>query len=414
MKRGDKMEQVMKRFLKYVKYETTSQEESTSCPSSPGQMTLAKDLADELKALGLEDVILDSNGYLMATLPANTTKNIPVIGFIAHLDTSPDISGANVSPQVVENYQGQDIILNQEQNIILSPKDFPVLLNYLGDTLITTDGTTLLGADNKAGIAEIVTAVEYLLSHPEIEHGTIRIAFTPDEEIGRGADFFNVEKFQADFAYTIDGEELGELQYENFNAARGKITIRGKNIHPGHAKNKMKNALLIGAELTRMLPEKETPAQTEGYEGFYHLNSFHGSVEECKLDYIIRDFDLTSFQQRKSLMVNIVQQLNQKYGEGTVILEMKDQYYNMKEKLKGFEHIIETARQAMEEVGVKPLINPIRGGTDGAHLAFMGLPTPNIFTGGHNFHGRHEFIPLSAMKKALAVILKIIELYTQK
>ncbi len=403
------MEKVVERFLRYVKYDTTSDDASDTCPSSYRQMILAKDLAKELEEIGLTEVSLDENGYVMATLPSNIDKDVPVIGFIAHMDTSPDMSGANVKPQLVQ-YEGGDIVLNCQENIILSPNDFPELHDYIGRTLITTDGTTLLGADNKAGIAEIITAMEYLMNHPEIPHGTIKVGFTPDEEIGRGADRFDVKKFGAAFAYTVDGGPIGELEYENFNAAGAKIIINGRNVHPGSAKNKMKNATLIGAELAGMLPVNETPAHTEGYEGFYHLNTIEGNVEQTKMNYIIREFDRSKFEDRKIGMKKIVDRLNEKYGSGTLVLEMKDQYYNMKEKIDEAMHVVEIAHKAMEEVGVKPVVVPIRGGTDGARLSYMGLPTPNIFTGGHNYHGRYEYIPTYAMEKSVEVIIKIANL----
>jgi len=406
------MSKVVEKFLKYVQYDTTAEENSHSFPSSLNQMVLAHHLAKELKEMGIREVEVDENGYLMASLPSNTAKSIPSIGFIAHLDTSPDMPGGGVKPKVIQSYEEEEIMLNE--NILLSPKDFPELKEYVGQTLITTDGTTLLGADDKAGIAEIMTAVEYLLENPEIKHGTIKIAFTPDEEIGRGADKFDVQKFGADFAYTVDGGKLGELEYENFNAARAKISIQGQNIHPGYAKNKMKNALLIALELANLFPAQEIPATTEGYEGFYHLHNFTGNVESCTLDYLIRDFDSTSFQQRKEFVTGCIEKLNAKYGKGTLTLELNDSYYNMKEKFRGSEHIIDTASQAMQELGIRPLIQPIRGGTDGARLSFMGLPTPNLFTGGHNFHGRYEFIPAESMEKAVQVILKIISLYAGK
>ncbi|MBB6217106.1 tripeptide aminopeptidase [Anaerosolibacter carboniphilus] len=406
------MEKVVERFLRYVKYDTKSDEASDTCPSSASQMILAKDLAKELEEIGLKEVYLDENGYIMATLPSNMDKDVPVIGFIAHMDTSPDMTGTDVKPQLVQ-YEGGDIVLNRDGNIILSPKDFPDLHDYIGKTLITTDGTTLLGADNKAGIAEIITAMEYLMEHPEIQHGTIKVGFTPDEEIGRGADRFDVKKFGAAFAYTVDGGPIGELEYENFNAAGAKIIIHGRNVHPGSAKNKMKNATLIGMELASMLPANETPGYTEGYEGFYHLNSIEGNVENTKMNYIIREFDKNRFEERKTVLKNIVDTLNEKYGSGTVVLEMKDQYYNMKEKIDEAKHVVEIAHKAMEEVGIKPIIVPIRGGTDGARLSYMGLPTPNIFTGGHNYHGRYEYIPTYAMEKAVEVIVKIAELCTK-
>lgn len=407
------MSKVVERFLKYVKYDTKSDENSTSTPSTQGQLVLAKELAKELEDIGLKDISVDENGYVMATLPSNTDKEVPTIGFIAHMDTSPDMSGKDVNPMLIENYDGGDIVLNKEENIVLSPKEFPELKNYIGKTLITTDGTTLLGADDKAGVAEIVTAMEYLINNPEIEHGTIKICFTPDEEIGRGADHFDVEKFNADFAYTIDGGHIGELEYENFNAARANITVNGRNVHPGSAKNKMINSMLIAMELHSMLPVNERPEYTEGYEGFYLLINIEGHVEKTNLSYIIRDHDRVKFERKKELLQNVVKFLNEKYGKNTVVLKMKDQYYNMKEKIEPVMYIVETARKAMEKVGVTPDITPVRGGTDGARLSYMGLPTPNIFTGGHNYHGKYEYIPTFAMEKAVEVILKIIELYTR-
>jgi tripeptide aminopeptidase len=407
------MSKVVERFLNYVTYDTKSDEESSTVPSTKGQLILAKEIVKDLENMGLRDISLDSNGYIMATLPSNIDKNVPVVGFIAHMDTSPDMNGANVSPKIVENYDGSEIVLNEEQNIILSPKDFPEIKEYIGKTLITTDGTTLLGADDKAGVAEIMTAVEYLASHPEISHGTIKIGFTPDEEVGRGADFFEVEKFGAAIAYTMDGGKIGELEYENFNAAGAKVIIKGKNIHPGYAKGKMINSLLIANEFIGLFPENETPAATSGYEGFYHLNNMNGEVDTTKLNYIIRDFSKESFEKRKQFMQDAVNKTNRKYGESTVTLEMKDQYYNMKEKVEPVMYVVDIAKQAMEEVGIIPNIRSIRGGTDGARLSFMGLPTPNIFAGGENFHGRYEYIPTFAMEKAVEVILKIIELYAK-
>ncbi|WP_373897524.1 peptidase T [Haloimpatiens sp. FM7315] len=404
------MSSVVERFLKYVKFDTSSDENSESVPSTSKQLILAKELVQELKTLGLSQVSLDNKGYVMATLKSNTEKFIPTVGFIAHMDTSPEISGANVNPKFVENYDGKDIVLNKEKDIILSPKEFKELTNYVGKTLITTDGTTLLGADDKAGIAEIITAMEHLIKHPEIKHGTIKIAFTPDEEVGRGADFFDVKKFNADFAYTIDGGDIGELEYENFNAAGVKIKIHGRNVHPGSAKNKMINSALIGVELISMLPKIETPSHTENYEGFYHLNSFNGDVEETSLSFIIRDHNREIYEQRKVNMKKIVEELNKKYGN-IIDCEVKDQYFNMKEKIEPVMHIVNTAYKAIESTGITPKVIPIRGGTDGARLSFEGLPTPNLFTGGHNFHGKFEYIPTYAMEKAVEVILKIIELY---
>lgn len=406
------MVNVTERFLRYVKFDTQSTEEDT-VPTTLGQIILAEVLVKELKKMDLEDVSLDENGYVMANLPANTDKVIPALGFIAHLDTSPDMSGKGVNPQIIEDYDGGDIILNKEKKILLSPKEFPELQNYIGKTLITTDGTTLLGADDKAGIAEILTAIDYLNNHREIPHGKICIAFTPNEEVGRGADHFNIERFGADFAYTIDGGPIGELEYENFNAAGAKVSVQGRNIHPGSAKGKMINALLLAQEYINQLPKDETPAETEGYEGFYHLTNIQGEVEEAVLRYIIRDFDLASFEKRKELMRQIAGRLNEKYGKDIFTVEIKDQYFNMKEKIEPVKQIVDTASKAMEAVGIIPDIRPIRGGTDGARLSYMGLPTPNIFTGGHNFHGKYEFIPTFAMEKAVEVILKIIEMYAE-
>lgn len=407
------MEAVVNKFLKYISFDTKSNEDSNAHPSTEGQMVLAKELARELEEMGMIDVSVDSKAYVMATLPANTENHVPTIGFIAHMDTAPDMSGKDVKPQFVENYDGKDIILNKEKNIVLKVEDFPEIKDYIGKTLITTDGTTLLGADDKAGVAEIMTAMEYLINHPEIKHGTVKVAFTPDEEIGAGADYFDVEKFNADFAYTVDGGTVGELEYENFNAAGVKLTIHGRNVHPGSAKDKMINSITVGNELDSMLPENEVPEHTEGYEGFYHIVAFNGTVEETKMQYIIRDFDREKFEERKATMQKVVDTLNSKYGEGTVELQMNDQYYNMKEKVEPVHHIVDTAFKAIEEVGLVPKVVPIRGGTDGARLSFMGLPTPNLFTGGHNFHGKFEFIPTFAMSKAVDVILKIIELYSK-
>lgn len=408
------MDKLVQRFLDYVKIDTKSDPSSSTCPSTEKQFNLGNLLVKELKDLGLKDANIDEFGYIFATLPSNTDKKLPTIGFIAHMDTSPDFSGENVKPKIIENYDGEDIILNEEKNIILSPNDFPKLKNYIGQDIITTDGTTLLGADDKAGIAEIMTAIEYLVNHPEIEHGDIKIGFTPDEEIGRGADKFNVEKFNADFAYTIDGGEIGELQYENFNAAIVKITINGRNIHPGAAKNRMINSINIALELQSMLPVNEKPEYTEGYEGFFHLNNMEGTVEKTNMLYIIRDHSKEKFEKKKELILKSVDLLNAKYGENTVIIDLKDQYYNMKEKVEPVIHIVDVAKKAMEEVGVTPMVIPIRGGTDGARLSYMGLPCPNIFTGGHNFHGKFEYIPVNSMKKAVEVIIKIIELYSKK
>ncbi|WP_066627181.1 peptidase T [Labilibacter marinus] len=408
------MTDIKDRFLKYVVIDTEADTDTGLTPSTPGQMKFSQQLVEELKVIGLEDAELDENGYVMATIPSNVDEEVPVMGFIAHVDTSPDFTGKNVNPQVIEKYDGSDIVLNVDENIIMTTADFPELKNYLGQTLITTDGTTLLGADDKAGVTEIVSAAEYLMNHPEIKHGKIRIGFTPDEEIGAGADHFNVEKFGAEYAYTMDGGEIGELEYENFNAAMAKITVKGRNVHPGYAKNKMRNSIRIANQIISMLPRVETPEHTSGYEGFYHLISFNGEVEKSELMYIVRDFKRDRFEDRKKEMVHLVNKVNKEYGEGTVSIELKDQYYNMCEKVKPVMHIVDQAKEAMEQVGVKPLIKPIRGGTDGARLSFMGLPTPNIFAGGHNFHGRFEFVPLESMQKAVEVILKIVELSVKK
>lgn len=403
------MEKLTERFIRYVQVNTRSDENSKTCPSTPGQLTLANLLASEMTEMGLQDVSVDENGYVMATLPANVDKAIPVIGFLAHLDTSPDMKSENVNPRVVE-HTGKAIKLNNNENIVLSPLEFPVMNNYIGQKLIVTDGTTLLGADDKAGITEIITAMEYLISHPEIKHGAVRIGFTPDEEIGRGADKFDVGKFNASFAYTVDGGALGELEYENFNAARAKITIQGLNVHPGYAKNKMKNSMLIAMELNNMLPSFEVPEHTEGYEGFFHLTDFTGTVENTTVTYIIRDHDRKQFDKKKDLLIKIVDHLNLKYGARTVKLTMIDQYYNMKEKIEPVFHVVELARNAITATGITPKTIPVRGGTDGSRLSFMGLPCPNLFTGGHNFHSRFEFIPLRSMEKAVEAIVKIIEL----
>lgn len=403
------MDVLVERFLKYVSFDTQSDENSDSCPSTRKQYEFGEYLVEELREIGLKDAEIDENGYVYATLEGNVDKEVPVIGFIAHMDTSPDMTGANVKPRIIEKYDGNDIVLNHEKNIIMSVNTFPNMLTVKGHDIIVTDGTTLLGADDKAGIAEVVTAVEYLTKHPEIKHGTIKIAFTPDEEIGRGADLFNIEKFGADFAYTLDGDIEGRLEYENFNAAYAKITINGVNVHPGSSKNRMKNSILIAMELNAMLPEADTPSHTENYEGFFHLNYMEGNVETTTLDYIIRDHDKEKFNNRKELMEKIVDFLNYKYGEGTVVLEQNDQYYNMREKIEPVMHVIDLAKEAMEQVEVKPLVSPIRGGTDGARLSYMGLPTPNIFTGGQNYHGKFEFVSINSMKKAVEVIVKIAE-----
>lgn len=401
---------VVDRFIKYVKFDTESDTTSGKTPSTPGQLVLARELKAEMEQIGLEDISLDDNGYLMATLPANTDKQIPTIGFVAHMDTSPDLSGKNVSPRIEKDYKGGDIILNKEQNIILSPKDFPELLKFTDQDLIVTDGTTLLGADDKAGIAEIMTAMQYLKDHPEIKHGKIRICFTPDEEIGEGADHFDVEKFGAEWAYTMDGGELGELEYENFNAASVKISIQGRSVHPGYAKDKMINALLIANKLVTLLPESQRPEHTTKYEGFFHLMGMSGSIDSANVSFIIRDHDHNLFEGRKKTMSDAVEYLRKLYPISTITLEIKDQYYNMREKVEPMMHIVDYAFNAMQELGIEPIIKPIRGGTDGARLSYMGLPCPNIFAGGLNFHGRYEFVPIPSLEKATKVIVKIVEL----
>ncbi|NUK30385.1 peptidase T [Parageobacillus sp. VR-IP] len=407
-------QEIIERFTKYVKVNTQSDPNSDTCPSTPGQLELGNMLVEELKAIGMKDVTMDENGYVMATLPANTDKDVPTIGFLAHMDTATEFTGANVNPQIVENYDGGDIVLNESLNIVLSPKDFPELANYKGHTLITTDGTTLLGADDKAGIAEIMTAMAYLIQHPEIKHGKVRVAFTPDEEIGRGPHKFDVAKFGAKFAYTVDGGPLGELEYESFNAAEAKITIKGKNVHPGTAKGKMINSMKIAMEFHGQLPANEAPEHTEGYEGFYHLLSFQGNVEETMLHYIIRDFDRQQFEARKAKMQEIAAKLQEKYGKERIMIEIKDQYYNMKEKIEPVREIVDIAYEAMKNLNIEPKISPIRGGTDGSQLSYMGLPTPNIFAGGENFHGRYEYISVDNMIKATNVIIEIIKLFEQK
>jgi tripeptide aminopeptidase len=407
-------EELIRRFTSYVQIDTQSNEDSATCPSTPGQLVLLNKLVDELKEIGMEEVTIDENGYVFATLPANTDKDVPTIGFLAHVDTAPDFTGKNVKPQIIENYDGKDILLNREENIVLSPKEFPSLNLYVGHTLITTDGTTLLGADDKAGVAEIMTAMNYLLRHPEIKHGKVRVAFTPDEEIGRGPHKFDVKKFNAKYAYTMDGGRIGELQYESFNAASAKITIKGNNIHPGTAKGKMVNSMKIAMELHRMLPEKQAPEYTDGYEGFYHLLSFQGNVEKTELYYIIRDFDRQEFENKKKTLSSIVEKLREKYGRDNILLDMKDQYYNMREKIEPVKEIVDIAQEAMKNLGIEPIISPIRGGTDGSQLSYMGLPTPNIFTGGENFHGKYEYISVDNMIKATNVIIEIIKLFEQR
>ncbi len=406
------MSNLLERFLRYVKLETTSNDSTGTTPSTPEQLVLAKMLYEELKELGVKDVTLSEHGYVYASIPSNIDKEVPTIGFIAHMDTSPDMSGKNVNPQKVDNYDGKDIVLNKELNVVLSPKDFPELKNYVGKTLITTDGTTLLGADDKAGLSEIVTAVEYIMKNPDFKHGNIKIGFTPDEEIGEGADHFDVDFFNADLAYTMDGGPEGELECENFNASGVKVIIHGRNVHPGSAKNKMKNSMLIANEFLNMLPN-EIPANTEGYEGFYHLTDIKGDEENTSMGFIIRDFFDDSFDARNKKMKEIEEKLNEKYGAGTVEVTIKEQYRNMKEKIKPVWYVVENAEKAMKEVGVTPRMVPIRGGTDGARLSYMGLPTPNIFTGGENYHGKYEYACLEVMEKACEVILKIVEIYTR-
>lgn len=406
--------EIMSRFISYAQIETQSDESNETCPSTPGQLTLANKLVEELKAIGMQEITIDANGYVMATLPANTDKVIPTIGFLAHVDTATDFTGANVKPQIIEQYDGQDIVLNEALNIILSPKDFPELTGYKGQTLITTDGTTLLGADDKAGIAEIMTAMSYLINHPEIKHGRLRVAFTPDEEIGRGPHKFDVAAFDAVYAYTMDGGPLGELQYESFNAAGVVITCKGKNVHPGTAKGKMINAAKIAMELNGKLPANEAPEHTEGHEGFYHLSSIQGDVEQTQLRYLIRDHDRKRFDERKAELTGIVEELQSKYGAERIAIEIKDQYFNMKEKIEPVKEVVDIARQAMENLGIKPIIEPIRGGTDGSQLSYMGLPTPNIFTGGENYHGRYEYVSVDNMVHAVNTIIEIVKLYEQK
>lgn len=405
---------VIERFLKYVTFDTQSDESTGVTPSTPKQMVFAQYLKTELEELGLKDISLDENGYLFAILPSNVDHEVPVVGFIAHMDTSPDMSGENVKPRIVEKYDGKDIPLCAGENIILSPANFPELLDHVGEDLIVTDGHTLLGADDKAGIAEIVGAVAYLIAHPEIKHGDIRIGFNPDEEIGLGAHKFDVEKFGAKWAYTMDGGEVGELEFENFNAAAAKIRVKGRNVHPGYAKNKMINSLLVANEYASLLPADETPGTTEGYEGFYHLIGMEGEVENTVLSYIVRDHDREKFEARKQALLDYAARLNEKYGEGTVTVELKDQYYNMRQQVEPLMHIIDIAFAAMQEAGVTPKVKAIRGGTDGAQLSFKGLPCPNIFAGGLNFHGRYEFVPVQSIEKAMNVVVKIAELTAKR
>lgn len=408
------MNNLVDRFLKYVSFHSTSKPEVDHIPSTPNQHIIAKYIAEELKTLGLDDVEVDEHAYVMATLPANTDKKVPVIGFVSHHDTSPDFTGENTKPQIHKNYDGKDIVLNEAMNVVLSPDEFPSLLRHVGEDLITTDGTTLLGADDKAGIAEIVTAMEYLLDHPEIEHGKIRICFTPDEEVGKGADLFDVEKFGAEWAYTMDGSDVGELEYENFNAAYAKVKVQGKIVHPGYAKGIMENAMTYAADFILSLPQDEVPERTEGYEGFYHQISINGGVDEVAMIYIIRDHDMEKFKSRKRYFEEAINAMNDKYGSGTFNLEMKDQYYNMKEKVEPQMHIVDIAEQAMKEIGIEADIKAIRGGTDGSKLSYMGLPCPNIFAGGLNFHGRYEYVSIQSMEKAVKVIVNIARITAER
>jgi tripeptide aminopeptidase len=405
---------IIDRFISYVTVDTESDPKSDTTPSSAKQWDLAHALTKELIAIGMKDVSIDNNAYIMATLPSNVNHKVPTIGFVSHFDTTPDFTGANVNPQIIENYDGKDIVLNEEQDIVLSPDLFDDLLLYKGQTLITTDGTTLLGADDKAGITEIVSAMEYLIKHPEIKHGDIRVGFTPDEEIGRGAHKFDVEKFGADWAYTMDGSQIGELEYENFNAAGAVVKVKGKIVHPGYAKGKMINSMYIATEFINSLPMLETPEHTEGYQGFFHLYSIQGLVEETVLNYIIRDHNKLHFEARKEMMIKLTEELNSQYEREVVTIEIKDQYFNMKEKVEPVMHIVDIAEEAMKQLGIKPLIKAIRGGTDGSQLSYKGLPCPNIFAGGHNFHGRYEYVPVESMIKATEVICKIAELTAQK
>ena len=406
------MEKIIDRFLRYVAFDTSSNPDSQSQPSTNKQFALLEQLRKELQGMGVEQVEVDKNGYLMATIPSNIEEDVPAIGFISHVDTSPDAPGCGIRPQIIENYDGKTIVLNKEKGVVLDPVEFPELKDYVGQTLITTDGTTLLGADDKAGVAEIMSAAEYIMEHPEFRHGEIKIGFTPDEEIGRGVDRFDVARFGAKYAYTMDGGAIGELEYENFNAASAKVHIQGRNIHPGYAKDKMLNAILIGSEFNDMLPVWQRPEYTEGYDGFIHITKFTGVVEEADIQYIIRDHDFGLFERKKKMLQECADFINCKYGEGVITLEIKDQYYNMKKQIEPHYHIIEKAVKAMEEAGIKANIRPIRGGTDGARLSFMGLPCPNIFAGGLNFHGKYEYLPVQSMEKATEVILNIIRNFT--
>ncbi|WP_394758812.1 peptidase T [Flavobacterium sp.] len=408
------MQHIIDRFISYVTIDTESDPNSETTPSTAKQWDLANKLIDELKAIGMQDVTIDEKAYIMATLPSNVSHEVPTIGFVSHFDTTPDFTGKDVKPQIIKNYDGNDIVLNAEKNIVLSPKYFKDLLLYKGQTLITTDGTTLLGADDKAGITEIVSAMEFLIKNPEIKHGKIRVGFTPDEEIGRGAHHFDVEKFACDWAYTMDGSQIGELEYENFNAAGAKITFKGKSVHPGYAKGKMINSMLLANEFINELPKDEIPQETKGYQGFFHVTQLSGSIEETHLELIIRDHDARKFKKRKELIHTITKKMNKKYakqfGEDIVITDVKDQYYNMKEKVTPVFHIIDIAEKAMKNLGIKPLIKPIRGGTDGCQLSYNGLPCPNIFAGGHNFHGKYEYVPVESMQKAIDVIVQIAQI----
>ena len=405
---------ITERFLSYVAFDTQSSEESTTTPSTHKQFALATHLVDELKALGLTEVEMDDMGYVYATLPANTDEDIPTIGFIAHMDTSPDASGADIKPRIVKTYDGKDLVLDAEAGIVTDVKTFPELLDHVGEDIIVTDGHTLLGADDKAGIAEIVSAMEYLLEHPEIKHGKVRVGFNPDEEIGLGAHHFDVRKFGCDWAYTMDGGELGEIEFENFNAAGAKIEINGVSVHPGYAKGKMVNAALVAADFVHRMPATETPATTEGYEGFFHLTGIEGGVEKATVSYIIRDHDRERFEARKQMVESLVKGMNRQYGEGTLVLSLKDQYYNMREKIEPVMHVIDIIKEAMVQAGVEPQVRAIRGGTDGAQLSFMGLPCPNIFAGGLNFHGPHEFLPIPNLQKACEVVVNIVSITAQR
>jgi len=407
------METILNKFLRYISFDTASDPDSETQPSTQKQLALSMQLVKELHEIGIPNARLDEYGYVMATIPSNLDHAAPAVGFIAHVDTAPDASGANIKPQIVMEWDGNPILINQEKNLFLDPVDFPEMLQYKGQTLITTDGTTLLGADDKAGIAAIMYAVQHLMLHPEIPHGDIKIGFTPDEEIGRGVDKFDVKSFGADYAYTFDGSQIGELEYENFNAASAKIHIQGRNIHPGYAKNKMLNALLIGMEINALLPPHDRPEHTQDYEGFFHLTQFNGTVEQATLQYIIRDHDTKKFEQKKDFITKCVQFINEKYGSIILTLELKDQYFNMRKEVEPHYHVVEKAIQAMEAAGITPIVKPIRGGTDGARLSFMGLPCPNIFAGGHNFHGKLEYLPVESMEKAAEVMLNLVTLYAK-